>query len=275
MKISGHGGISLSGPLSRNDRIMSLRTGDIVEVKVLERTGSRSAVLDIRGNRVLASFSAPFPDQPVLNLQVKKASSGQLLFEMKLPENPVSASLSAAMAGANPSPEKIRAFVLAARKDGSGLFSLMMALHGASSQRAKKIIRHAEKLNEKGFLKEGFHSFTGILAGFDDAKIRFLSEMVRPFRPDSSAGESDALPSFPDDPDAAAIIDEAVSAGKGDAACMIFPDAGQLTSLTAVSGNGYYAGTIESPVLGSVDFLVRGDCSMCSVILSGSASVCD
>ncbi|MGL4369885.1 MAG: hypothetical protein ACRCUT_09485, partial [Spirochaetota bacterium] len=66
-----------------------------------------------------------------------------------------------------------------------------------------------------------------------------------------------------------------VSAGKGDAACMIFPDAGQLTSLTAVSGNGYYAGPIESPVLGSVDFLVRGDCSMCSVILSGSASVCE
>ena len=59
MKVETRGQLQLSGPLSRNDALKSLASGDVVEVRLIEMKGRLSALVDLKGNKVELHFSSP------------------------------------------------------------------------------------------------------------------------------------------------------------------------------------------------------------------------
>jgi hypothetical protein len=72
--------IQITGPLSRNRAIGSLKPGDTVRVAVLEKIDATRAVLDLLGNRVTAHFEEGVPRNSKLMLTITGNSNGKLVF---------------------------------------------------------------------------------------------------------------------------------------------------------------------------------------------------
>jgi hypothetical protein len=82
MKVVNSGIISLKGPLARNKAIRNIRVGDMLYVKIIERTGIRAALLDIKGNKVHAEFRTDIPTGTNLVLLLEGKMDETLMFKL-------------------------------------------------------------------------------------------------------------------------------------------------------------------------------------------------
>ncbi|MBN1501889.1 MAG: hypothetical protein JW982_17160 [Spirochaetes bacterium] len=80
--ISGNLRIQIAGPLSRNDRLKNLKTGDIVTARILSKIDKFTAVLELYGNKVKGNFTFQVPDVASMKLVITGNKDGFLSFRM-------------------------------------------------------------------------------------------------------------------------------------------------------------------------------------------------
>ena len=281
MKIATAGSIPLDGPLSRNSRILSLKPGDTVRVNVLEWTSSTSAMIDIKGNKVHASFSVPVPQSPQLNLILKNITPQSLQFELKGEARPDLKSYISSLTGMEMksiSPEQMRDVIFASRSGTAGIFTVMLRLAGYSDVRAKNIKKLAGKLNAAGHLSGGFSTVSALLSGMSMEECDQILKMLR-FLPgihngaDGRAGSrADEFCNFScmdDEEHFAEFFNDMNNAGDASqCGCIVFPVSEGFISVKTVSGSDMYAGLIETPSAGTFEFLLRGSGDNCSAVIS-------
>ncbi|MFW5808738.1 MAG: hypothetical protein ACOC2H_09755 [Spirochaetota bacterium] len=78
MQIQNH--IKLDGVLARNSTLRTLKQGDVVNVRILDRLDDKSAVIDLAGNRVRAHFKGGVPLTTSVRLMISGNSDGKLVF---------------------------------------------------------------------------------------------------------------------------------------------------------------------------------------------------
>jgi hypothetical protein len=272
MKVEPGGRITLSGPLSRNDQLKSLAIGDVVEVRVLERISGDSAVIDLKGNRVSARFSSPMPKSDNFALTLTRVTPESLQFSLKtvqkdfvfksiLPEGIIS-------------PNNLKTLIDALHKGPVGLFDFSLIISGAKKDPyAFAVGRFLRCLLRNGFDPERIPAASALLRGMDEKDIVSVYNLLEiaglhekkendeknlVFRGFSEDGVE------PDQDDLRLILE---ASRKTDNTELFFVRDGELCSMNFLTLGESFAGRIETPHIGIVEFLIKLN-KECSCILS-------
>lgn len=255
MKIVSSGSLQLSGPLSRNDRIRHMSVGDSVSVRILERTGRDSAVIDLLGNKVNARFTAGVPREDRLILVMNEIRNGTLEFSLR-EDTPVKSGTNLIaqifLREKELTPEKTRAFLTLLKSRTPGVFSLAALFSsGTRIPRTDDVRRVLDMLRKSGFPKEKMFIAGGVLSGLSDGEIGHLVEILNPdglLQPKNKAEIAhdrvyiaDAASILTEDKDF--LVQWEDDEGRSEVECIGTPE--------------FYAGRIETPRLGLVEFVIR------------------
>ncbi len=249
------GSLRISGPLSRNDRIMRLSPGDTVDVRILERTGKETAVIDLLGNRVHARFTGGVPRDDRLSLVMSDMKNGILEFSLHSTEsNKAGLNFIAHLflREKELSPEKTRAFIAAMKGRIPGAFSLAMILSGTPVSGNHNDIRGMlDVLRKRGFHGDRLFAAGAMLSGLSDRDTVHLMKLF------GSTGFFSAEKMSENTPEGVYIAD-AESAVTSSADFLIqWDDEGGNYEAECVKTPEFYAGRIETPRLGLIEFVVR------------------
>jgi len=232
-----------------------MSVGDSVSVRILERTGRDSAVIDLLGNRVNARFTAGVPREDRLTLVMNEIRNGTLEFSLR-DDTPVKS-------GTNPiaqiflrdkelSPDKTRAFLSMLKTRTPGLFSLAVLFSsGTHLSRTDDVRRILDMLRKSGFPKEKMFIAGGVLSGLSDGEIGHLVEILNPDGSLQSKNKADNGPDRVYIADAASIMTE-----DKDFLVQWEDDEGR-SEVECIGTSEFYAGRIETPRLGLVEFVIR------------------
>jgi hypothetical protein len=230
--------------------------GDTVEVRVLKMIGEKSAIVDLKGNRVQLDFNAPPPDTGRFILELLASKNGRLTFALKnggsdfsdirnfIPVQP--GDISAAVS---------REIMRSLQSGLPGLYSLNVILSGGKGEsKGRDILPILRYLIAKGLPAAEIPYVSAALSGCPSDQCGKLGEILGDYDSDSSG-------------------DDAVEEKTGDIPLSDLPEPGERSfeknlfydsehSLKRVDffirGN-YFSGRIELPNLGIVEFFLHVD----------------
>jgi hypothetical protein len=263
MKVESGGRITLSGPLSRNDQLKSLAIGDVIEVRVLERISRDSAIIDLKGNRVSTRFSSPLPKSDNFALTLTKVTSESLQFSLKTVQKDF--ILKSILPEGIISLDNLKILIAALHTGSVGLFDFSLIISGAKNDpHALAVGRFLRYLLQKGFDPSGILVASALLRGMDEKDIVAVYNLLNNAgllekRENDEKGyvfrcfSGDMLE--PDHDDLRLILEGA--SRRSDNTELFFVRDGALCSMNFLTFGESFAGRIETPHLGIVEFLVR------------------
>lgn len=81
-KINFGGKLELSGPLSRNERIRNLKTGEMISGKIVKRINKYQAVIEVLGNKLKGNFISEVPFSKYLNFEIIQSNKENIVFKI-------------------------------------------------------------------------------------------------------------------------------------------------------------------------------------------------
>jgi hypothetical protein len=263
MKVESGGRITLSGPLSRNDNLKSLAIGDVIEVRVLERLSKDSAVIDLKGNKVLARFSSPLPDTDRFALTLTKVTPDSLQFSLKVSQG--DSFLKSIIPEGKISPDMLKNLISVLQNGFVGLFDLSQILSGSKNDSSSlTLVRFLRYLLHKGFDPEQIPVASALLHGMDEKEIAAIFNLLEKaglLEKAENKDKTDISRSFygeatePDQDDLRLILETASQ--RADNTELFFVRDGELCSMNFLNLGESFAGRIETPHLGIIDFLIQ------------------
>ncbi|HEY1405571.1 MAG TPA: hypothetical protein VF857_03090 [Spirochaetota bacterium] len=260
MKIHSDGSVRLVGPLSRNDRLMQLKPGDQIDVKILERTGKDSAVIDLLGNKVHAHFSSSVPHGDRLTLMLSEIKNEILYFSLRAGADTSRETNFLAhtiIREKDISFEKIRTFLLALRAQVPGAFQLSVLLaHGDGMSKSGIIRRLLDEMSKSGYSRDRITITSALLSGLSDDETARMLEILSGsgmMNQDADISNADRMTAFA----------QLISCGEKCPDFLIrYNDGDADREIEWMRDAGGYAGRIETPHLGVVEFVVRKEDSL-------------
>jgi hypothetical protein len=256
MKVDSEGLVRLTGPLSRNDRLTGLKIGDRLDVRILERTGPASAIIDLRGNKVHAQFTRPLPARDRIVLVLIDVKSDCLRFSLDDAHSttkkidPFFLRHFDFRVAAH---EKTQALLRVIRTGVPSLFQLSMLYGGfEKSDRAEMIRRVMRHFAGKDTSRESLMVASALLSGFSEEETAILMRVLSIFgnrdweRKKPADGESDRSNQ----------IDEILTGGMDAHGVIMIPDGESEREIEFIRSGISFAGKIETPNLGIIEFRV-------------------
>lgn len=149
MKIENSTKIKLNGPLSRNNSLKNIKTGDIIKAKILKKIDKYTAVIDLKGNKVKGKFNFPVPESVNLFMEVKGDKNDTLILKIIDSKSKIDAGM--ILEKINVSPEmkaKIINYILRQNTSIADIFSVMKKMFLEKKENIRKI-----KIIQKYFSK--------------------------------------------------------------------------------------------------------------------------
>ena len=263
---SGGVSVRLDGALSRNPRLRELRPGDVLQAKILQRIDAKSALLDVRGNIIHATFTGPVPELSSVTLVLKNASAGSLQFEMRrgasVPDSPLAALFGAAL---SKELEKSRALPRAFKAGEKTLFGVLRFLAGSSAERSKHFRSAADMLRHAGF-STSLPGISSLLSGLSERESSLVSLL---FAGIGKKSERTSDAEHVDAKSAAEALAFAAEAAHPRHAFVAFDADGGPLLAECLRGDSFFACSFELPALGLVEAVFRGDgLDSCDVLLA-------
>lgn len=256
MNVAASGTISVSGPLSRNFEIKKLVPGDVVEVKVLKMLGDRSAVVDLKGNKVQLDFTSPPQKAGSFILELVSSKNDRLTFRMKNSVNEYSdIQKYLQLSPKDASPSTIREILKQMQAGVPGMFSLNLMLSGAKGEtRGRDILPLLKYLMAKGMSSAELSYASAVLSGFKDEQASLIEEIVGKYEENDSSenqetgtDDSTDIKNFPP-PD-----------NEKHEKTVFYTYENSLKRIDFFVHGNYFSGRVELPHVGLVEFFLRID----------------
>lgn len=263
------GGFSLTGPLSRNDRIRALLPGDSVQVKILERLDSHRAIIDLYGNKIEAHFDKGLPRNDSLALTVKVVSAQNLSFVLSEKGSEVKMDFLREVLSSIPfnSPGG-NSILQSARAGMLSIYSILFqsAQKNTAPVSADSVRRFARYLLDKGVPPERVPFASALMGGVSAKEMELVLLAARLL--------SDLQTNTGEDPTKSerTLTQEDLSLlqnrGKGDnTAFFAIPCNDSLAVIQYACAESSVAGEIDLPSSGHIEFFIRGNSEKCGLIL--------
>jgi hypothetical protein len=258
MKVETRGQLQLSGPLSRNDALRSLSSGDVVEVRLLEMKGRLSALVDLKGNKVELHFTSPPQKADTFYLEFVKVKGDILQFKLLSEKIDISDILRYTNIGSGSVPvDKLGNLSKNILSTLPGLFSLNLLLSGVfDSRKGRDLAGFMRFLTAKGLPISDVPFASALLSGMKSEQAYLMSELCKQTGISFDAELDRQIDSEYTAGDAPIALDETFMSKNGPYTIVI-PHENDFKSIELLGGQDSFCGRLELPAIGNIEFFVR------------------